>query len=110
VPYPDARVDYRPASGELPPGLQLNNDGSFSGTARRAGRYVATLGACTPAYTSGMGVCALTQLTVTVLGNGQTLPRTGRAPGPLAALGLCLITVGIGLVRRSALRLGSRVG
>jgi hypothetical protein len=56
---------FRVVSGTLPPGVSLNEDGSFSGTPLVPGTYVARIEACRPAPP---GTCVTTDLTVTVHG------------------------------------------
>ena len=57
---------FRVVSGTLPPGVTLNEDGSFSGTPLVPGTYVARIEACRPAPP---GTCVTTDLTVTVQGS-----------------------------------------
>jgi hypothetical protein len=52
-------------SGSLPPGVTLNEDGSFSGTPLVPGTYVSRIEACRP---TPPGTCVTTDLTVTVQG------------------------------------------
>ena len=53
-------------SGVLPPGVRLNEDGTFAGSALAPGTYVATIEACRP---EPPGTCVVTELTVTVRGS-----------------------------------------
>lgn len=57
---------FRVVSGMLPPGVRLNADGTFAGTALVPGTYVATIEACRP---EPPGTCVTTELTVTVSGS-----------------------------------------
>lgn len=56
---------FRVVSGVLPPGVTLNEDGSFTGVALVPGTYVARIEACRP---EPPGTCVTTELTVTVQG------------------------------------------
>lgn len=57
---------FRVVSGTLPPGVRLNEDGSFAGAPLVPGTYVATIEACRP---EPPGTCVTTELTVTVHGS-----------------------------------------
>jgi hypothetical protein len=88
-------------SGEVPPGLHLAADGTWTGTAQRAGTYVAHLRVGAPD-----AQCAdQLDLTITVR---SALARTGTSTAPLVALGLLLIASGVAAremaTRRRALR------
>lgn len=56
---------FRVVSGMLPPGVTLNQDGSFAGAPLVPGTYVARIEACRP---EPPGTCVTTDLTVTVQG------------------------------------------
>jgi hypothetical protein len=88
-------------AGALPPGLELNSDGTWIGTAQEAGTFTVTLCAADP-------VCAAhgpADFTLVVLPKG--LARTGPTPStvPLTVLGFALVLAGFGLRRRAAARL-----
>lgn len=81
IAFPEATYVVVLESGSLPPGITLNADGTFSGTATQEGTFTAVIGACTPAFaaqdppSSSPGTCSLTRLTV-VVGSGR-FPATG---------------------------------
>jgi hypothetical protein len=56
---------FRLAGGTLPPGVRLNDDGSFAGTPLVPGTFVSRIEACRPAPP---GTCIATDLTVTSTG------------------------------------------
>lgn len=57
---------FRVVSGALPPGVRLNSDGTFAGTALVPGTYVSTIEACRP---EPPGTCVTTELRVMVRGS-----------------------------------------
>jgi hypothetical protein len=61
-----ARGRFRLVGGTLPPGVTLNEDGSFSGAPLVPGTYLARIEACRP---EPPGTCVTTELTVTVTGS-----------------------------------------
>lgn len=83
-------------SGELPPGVRIQDDGSFAGKASAAGTFTARIQACRAAPP---GTCVTTVLVVVVIAT-TILPRTG----PLAwtmnliAVALTLAITGLTIV------------
>ena len=63
---------FRVVGGTLPPGVRLNEDGSFAGAPLLPGTFVSRIEACRPAPP---GTCIATDLTVTSTG-----PPAGTAP------------------------------
>jgi len=83
------------ADGALPPGVALNDDGTFSGSPAAAGTFVSTVRVC-----DIHGLCADGALTIRVQAN--QLPKTGIDVSVLAMIGSLLTLLGGFLV------LGSR--
>jgi hypothetical protein len=136
TPFPRADDFFAlDSGGQLPSGVTLNENGTFSGTAKRAGSARVVIGACTPAgdfspQLSRDPTCALTVLTVTVVslppttvagtanggtGNGSSggqLAITGAATDGATLLGLCLLALGFAIagVADRRIRFARRVG
>ncbi len=98
VPFSDPESDVysvKLVSGNLPSGLQLNPDGSFSGRAEQDGTYIATIEVC-----DIHGACSQSTLTIEVGAAALVLlPFTGLAMGGIGLIGLLLMLVGV-LVRK----------
>ncbi len=75
--------------GDLPPGLTLGPDGSWSGSATDTGVFVFTVRACDPG-----GLCTVETLTVTI----RELPRTGIDADRWALVALLMVVAGLGLI------------
>ncbi len=103
VPYPGTTPYFALDDGSLPPGVELQPDGTFTGIATQEGTFVAIIGACTPAFVADVppsempGTCALTRLTVVVGDGGPALPVTGSRDAALALAGGALVLAGAAL-------------
>lgn len=82
---------------EQPPGVTLNDDGTFSGSPAAAGTFVSTVRVC-----DIHGLCADGSLTIRVQAN--QLPKTGMDVGLLAVIGSLLTLLGGFLVLSSRRR------
>lgn len=89
------------ASGALPPGIALNPDSSFSGTATAAGMYSATLEVCN----TEAGLCTNVEFEVTVTAPAtqldhqsesasEKLPHTGSSTDGWERLAAVLVGLG----------------
>ena len=77
---PDGQpVRYVLESGQLPPGVELQPNGTFAGTATAPGTYTAVLRVCDDATPP---LCSDTQLTVVVQAAVAELPPVGPQPSP----------------------------
>lgn len=74
--------------GALPPGITLDWDGTFAGTASGPGTYTATVTACTPALVppEQRTQCDSTELSILVGNLGATPPPQSTGPQPLRTL------------------------
>lgn len=77
-------------SGTLPPGLTLNADGTWSGSATEQGVYTFTVEMC-----DALGACSTSVLSVAI----SLLPATGFPLRFVALLGVSLLALGLALVR-----------
>ena len=75
------------AAGALPPGVALNDDGTFSGSPAAAGTFISTIRVC-----DIHGLCADGTLTIRVQAN--QLPKTGMDVSLLAMIGSLLTLLG----------------
>ena len=88
--------------GELPSGVRLNDDGSFTGTTATTGTFTITVRAC-----DQLGACANYTFTITV--RDFTLPSTGSNSVGLTEAAMMVLGIGIVLAaigRRRELRRG----
>lgn len=102
-------VTWTVAEGELPTGLSLNPDGSFSGTAEAAGTSTVTVQACDDGTPS---LCDTQTLTITVSpapAAEEPLPATGVGDRYLA-LGLAFLVLGGTLLLAHPRRRGAIAG
>lgn len=101
---------WRVLGGALPPGVELADDGSFTGAATTSGTYVATVEACHPSATDPPA-CATADVTIEVhlavdvgtedddAARGGVLPRTGATSLPaLALVGFVVLLAGAALM------------
>lgn len=122
-PFPGTTAHFVVDGGTLPPGITLNTDGSFAGTATRAGTYTATVAACSPAFVppENRTFCTSTELSVVVHPLDEapstppttgprppTLPATGASNGVLVGVGLVAVGAGYLMTRASARRVVGR--
>jgi LPXTG-motif cell wall-anchored protein len=77
--------------GDLPPGITLDPDGSFAGSATVAGSYPLTLETCD---NQSPPACTVFSVTLAI----ENLPATGFQSGDIAILGLALLLGGTLLV------------
>ncbi|HEX5616286.1 MAG TPA: LPXTG cell wall anchor domain-containing protein [Acidimicrobiia bacterium] len=107
----DRPAVWRVLGGALPPGVELADDGSFTGAAATSGTYVATVEACHPSATDPPA-CATADVTIEVhpavdvgaedddAGPGGLLPRTGaETPAVLTLVGIGALLAGALLTR-----------
>lgn len=118
-PFPGTNPHFILDDGALPPGITLNGDGTFAGTASSPGTSMATVAACTPALVppEDRTLCVSTELSILVGHLGETsppqssgpqtlrtLPRTGAPVPGLTALGVVALGAGWALTQASRTR------
>jgi LPXTG-motif cell wall-anchored protein len=86
------------SAGTLPPGVNLNPDGTFSGSPTSLGTFSATITVC-----DTNALCTTSVLTIQVVAPGA-LPHTGVNSGSLAVVGMLLLLLGGLLVTASRRR------
>ena len=121
-PFPGTEPHVVLDDGALPPGITLDWDGTFAGTASGPGTYMATVTACTPTLLppEQRTLCDSTELSILVGQLGETprpqstgpqplrtLPRTGPPAPGLTAVALVALVAGWALTRASRRRPGT---